>query len=56
MADAVVREGPGQAGEKGLRSGTLGMLSGIVIGVASTPYKLLHRSPVPVLVVRVPDA
>jgi hypothetical protein len=36
MADAVVREGPGEAGEKGLRSGTLGMLSGIVIGVAST--------------------
>jgi hypothetical protein len=36
MADAVVREEPGQAGEKGLRSGALGMLSGIVIGVAST--------------------
>jgi amino acid transporter len=36
MADAVVREGPGQAGEKGLKSGALGMLSGIVIGVAST--------------------
>jgi hypothetical protein len=27
MADAVVREGAGQAGEKGLRSGALGMLS-----------------------------
>jgi nucleotide-binding universal stress UspA family protein len=27
---------------------------GVVLG--STPYKLLHRSPVPVLVVRVPDA
>jgi amino acid transporter len=36
MADAVVRDEPGQAGEKGLRSGALGMLSGIVIGVAST--------------------
>ena len=36
MADVVVREEPGQAGEKGLRSGALGMLSGIVIGVAST--------------------
>jgi len=36
MADAVVREEPGQAGEKGLKSGALGMLSGIVIGVAST--------------------
>jgi amino acid transporter len=36
MAEAVVREGPGEAGEKGLRSGALGMLSGIVIGVAST--------------------
>ena len=31
MADAVVRE-EGQAGEKGLKSGALGMLSGIVIG------------------------
>lgn len=29
-------------------------LMGVVLG--STPYKLLHRSPVPVLVVRVPDA
>jgi nucleotide-binding universal stress UspA family protein len=28
-------------------------LLGVVLG--STPYKLLHRSPVPVLVVRVPD-
>jgi nucleotide-binding universal stress UspA family protein len=28
-------------------------LIGVVLG--STPYKLLHRSPVPVLVVRVPD-
>jgi nucleotide-binding universal stress UspA family protein len=28
-------------------------LMGVVLG--STPYKLLHRSPVPVLVVRVPD-
>jgi hypothetical protein len=36
MADAVTREEPWQAGEKGLRSGALGMLSGIVIGVAST--------------------
>jgi hypothetical protein len=36
MADAAVRSGEGQAGEKGLRSGALGMLSGIVIGVAST--------------------
>jgi len=45
MADAVTREEPWQAGEKGLRSGALGMLS-----------KLLHRSPVPVLVVRGPDA
>jgi hypothetical protein len=36
MADAAVREEPGQAGEKGLRSGALGMLSGVVIGVAST--------------------
>jgi hypothetical protein len=26
----------GEAGDKGLRSGALGMLSGIVIGVAST--------------------
>jgi hypothetical protein len=78
MADATVRDGAGQAGEEGRKSGALGMLSGIVIGVASTapgyivadiivmanlaqiaskstPYKLLHRSPVPVLVVRVPD-
>jgi nucleotide-binding universal stress UspA family protein len=29
-------------------------LLGVVLG--STPYKLLHRSPVPVLVVRIPDA
>jgi nucleotide-binding universal stress UspA family protein len=29
-------------------------LMGVVLG--STPYQLLHRSPVPVLVVRVPDA
>jgi nucleotide-binding universal stress UspA family protein len=29
-------------------------LMGVVLG--SVPYKLLHRSPVPVLVVRVPDA
>ena len=29
-------------------------LMGVVLG--STPYKLLHRSPVPVLVVRTPDA
>ena len=29
-------------------------LMGVVLG--STPYKLLHRSPVPVLVVRVPEA
>ena len=29
-------------------------LKGVVLG--STPYKLLHRSPVPVLVVRVPEA
>jgi nucleotide-binding universal stress UspA family protein len=29
-------------------------LLGVVLG--STPYKLLHRSPVPVLVARVPDA
>ena len=29
-------------------------LLGVVLG--STPYKLLHRSPVPVLVVRVPEA
>ena len=29
-------------------------LMGMVLG--STPYKLLHRSPVPVLVVRVPEA
>jgi len=36
LADAVTREEPWQAGEKGLRSGALGMLSGIVIGVAST--------------------
>jgi hypothetical protein len=36
MADATVRAGAGEAGEKGLRSGALGMLSGIVIGVAST--------------------
>jgi amino acid transporter len=35
MADAVLRE-EGQAGEKGLKSGALGMLSGVVIGVAST--------------------
>ncbi|HSO53387.1 MAG TPA: universal stress protein, partial [Actinomycetes bacterium] len=28
-------------------------LMGVVLG--STPYKLLHRSTVPVLVVRVPD-
>jgi hypothetical protein len=32
MADAVVREEPGQAGETALRSGALGMLSGIVLG------------------------
>jgi hypothetical protein len=32
MADAVTREEPWQAGEKGLKSGALGMLSGIVIG------------------------
>jgi nucleotide-binding universal stress UspA family protein len=48
MADALVRESPGEAGEKGLRSGALGILG-------STPYKLLHLSPVPMLVVRVPD-
>jgi nucleotide-binding universal stress UspA family protein len=29
-------------------------IMGVVLG--STAYKLLHRSPVPVLVVRVPDA
>jgi nucleotide-binding universal stress UspA family protein len=29
-------------------------LKGVVLG--STPYKLLHRSPVPLQVVRVPDA
>jgi nucleotide-binding universal stress UspA family protein len=27
---------------------------GVVLG--STPYKLLHRSPVPVLVVRTPES
>jgi hypothetical protein len=66
MADAAVRDGAGQAGEKGLRSGALGMLSGIVIGVASTApgYSVaaslglvaLHRSHVPVLVVRTPSS
>jgi amino acid transporter len=35
-ADAATREESWEAGEKGLRSGALGMLSGIVIGVAST--------------------
>jgi amino acid transporter len=35
VADAVLRD-EGQAGEKGLKSGALGMLSGVVIGVAST--------------------
>jgi len=37
MAEATIaRTGEGEAGGKGLRADTLGMLSGIVIGVAST--------------------
>jgi hypothetical protein len=46
VADTVVRDigSSGEAGDKGLRTGALGMLFGIVI-------KLLHRSRVPVLVV-----
>ena len=31
-------------------------LKGVVLGSTPTPYKLLHRSPVPLQVVRVPDA
>ena len=36
MTDAGVATARGEAGGKGLRAGALGMMSGIVIGVAST--------------------
>ena len=44
-------------GEKGLRGATLGLMASVVIGVASTApgYSLVHRCPVPVLVVPDPE-
>jgi hypothetical protein len=47
-------EGAGP-GEKGLKTGALGFVSSVVIGVASTPTSLVDLSERPVLVVRAPD-
>jgi hypothetical protein len=38
--------------DKGLKKDALGFVSGVVIGVASTPHRLIHVTETPVLVVR----
>jgi hypothetical protein len=48
--------GEAREGSKGLKTGALSFISNVVFGVASTapgsvPFKLVHLSPVPTLVV-----
>ena len=48
---ARITEGAASLGDKGLKTGAIGLISSVVIGVASTPHKLLAIAEVPVMVV-----